>query len=307
MAIKPELKEWMDKLPLSDNVRTILAGEMEKDEVQKAMEQSMVPRSTFSKELDKKDQEVAAQRQQIEADKKAAAAAKQSYETYLASEQKRVNEFYDKNNKALIAEQNQRKAYETQLGKLVADGLITPEEATVAKTEFVPTQPVNPTPSPRYASKEELAQSLEQTQFQNVHAIARINDIADAHFDLFGTRLNRQELVQATLDAGGKKKVEEVWAEKYGVEARRAELQKAADEARIKAAVDEAVVRDRSERMIEGGNAPYSGLDDGQDKHLLSLFSSKDGVSRGLGVTPGVAKAVEAYRQKQAAGSVKTG
>ncbi len=306
MAIKPELKEWLDKMPLSDNVKTILNGELEKDDVQNKFLDVMVPRSTYSRDLNNKDQEA---RQLVEAEKKAALAAKQSYETFQANEQKKVNDFYKKNNDALITEQNQRKAYEARLGELVSQGLITSEEATVAKAEFTPAaQPLaTRDEAKRYVSKEDLAQTVEQTQFQNVHAIARINDIADAHFDLFGTRLNRQELVQATLDAGGKKKVEEVWAEKYGVEQKRQELSKAQFEAEKKAAIEEALVRDRSERMVEGSTAPYTGLDDGSDKHLLSLFSSKDGNHRGLGVTPGVAKAVEAYHQRQAASSVKSG
>lgn len=301
MAIKPELKEWMDRLPLSEEAKKLLTPELEREEVQTKFFETMVPRSTYSRDLNNKDQEVLTAKQQ-------ATTAKQTYDTYLATEQKKVNDWYAQHNKTLVAEQAQRKAYETRLGELVQQGLITQEEATVAKAEFTPTTPVSPAPDTRrLVSKDDLATVIEQNQFQNVHAIARINDIADAHFDLFGTRLNRQELVQATLDAGGKKKVEEVWAEKYGVAEKRAELQQAKIEADKKAAIEEALVRDRSERMMEGSNAPYSGLDDGQDKHLLSMFSAKDGNHRGLGVTPGVAKAVEAYRQRQAAGSVKTG
>jgi len=301
MPIKPELKEWMDKLPLSENVKTILSGELEKDEVQTKFLDSYVPRSSFSKELDKKDQEVQTAKQQIEAERKAALVAKQSYETFQQSEQKKVNDWYEKNNKALLAAQSQLKAYEARLGDLVSQGLITPEEASVAKTDFIQQQQAQPPVERKYVSKEDLDSTIGNTYIQNARNIAKINDIADAHFDLFGTRLSRDELVQATLDANeGSKKVvtiEEVWAKKYDVATKRAELQKAADEARIKSAVEEAVTRDRSERAISGDNAPYSGLDDSGNKHILSMFSSKDGKHRAMGVSPGVAAATEAWRQ----------
>jgi hypothetical protein len=220
-----------------------------------------------------------------------------------------VNKFYEDNNAALKAERDQRVAYEARLKDLVTQGLITTEEATVAKADFVAHQTAQPAiDTKRFVSKDDLDSTIGNTYIQNARNIAKINDIADAHFDLFGTRLSRDELVQATLDANeGSKKVvtiEEVWAKKYGVAEKRAELQKTSDEARIKSAVDEALVRDRSERAIAGDNAPYSGLDDGANKHILSIFSSKEGSSRGLGVSPTVAKASEAFRQRQAAGSV---
>jgi hypothetical protein len=315
MPIKPELKEWLDRLPLKDEVKSILNGELEKDEVQTKFFETMVPRSEYSKTLNAKDQEVAAQRQQLEVDQRAAQAAKQSYDTFKASEEKRVQKFYADANAQLAAEQAQRKAYERRLGELVAQNLITQEEATVAKQEFVPQAPVPPVaPEGRkYVTEDKLLEAVGTTQTQYVHAIAKINDIADAHFDLFGVRLNRQELVDKTLQLSKTNpgvKVEQVWAETYKVQEKQAELAKQAEESRIKAAVDEALVRDRSERAIAGDNAPYSGLDDPitGHKHILSIFSEKDGRSRGLGVSPTVAKAAEAYRQKQASGSAgKTG
>lgn len=300
MPIKPELKEWMDRLPISEEAKKLLSPELEKDDVQNKFFETMVPRSTYSKDLDKKDQEA---RQQIENERKAALAAKQSYETFQQNEQKKVNDWYAKNNAQLVAEQNQRKAYEAKLADLVRQGLIDPEEATVAKQEFIQQQQAAqpPAETKKYVSKEDLESTIGGTYIQNARNIAKINDIADAHFDLFGTRLSRDELVQATLDANeGSKKVvtiEEVWAKKYGVAEKRAELQKLAEEQRIKAAVEEAVVRDRSERAIEGGNAPFNGLDDSGNKHILSIFSSKDGKHRAMGVSPGVAAATEAWRQ----------
>jgi len=304
MPIKPELKEWLDRLPLSEDTKKLLSPELEKDEVQNKFFETMVPRSEYSKTLNAKDQEA---KQLIENERKITLMTKNSYDTFKANEEKRVREFYDATNAQLLAAQKQAKAYESRLGELVNQGLITTEEATVAKTEFIQQQIQQPPIERKYVSKEDLDSTIGNTYIQNARNIAKINDIADAHFDLFGTRLSRDELVQATLDANqGSSKVvtiEEVWAKKYGVDAKRTELSKVAEDARIKAAVDEALVRDRSERAIEGSGAPYTGLDDGGNKHILSMFSAKDGAHRGMGVSPSVARATEAYRQKQAVSS----
>lgn len=308
MAIKPELEAWIKTLP--EATQKLLMPEFEKEEVQKTIGAHFVPRSEVSKALDTKDQEVAAQRQQLEADQRAAQAAKQSYDTFKASEEKRVQKFYADTNAALANEQAQRKAYEKRLGDLVSQGLITQEEATVAKQEFTPVPAAQPpVETKKYVSKDDLESTIVGSYAQNARNIARLNDIASLHQELFGERLNQRELVETALKSEGNKTVEQIWAEKYGVEQKRAELQKAQFEAEKKAAIEEALVRDRSERAIAGDNAPYSGLDDPVTghKHILSIFSEKDGKSRGLGVSPAVAKATEAWRQKQATAGVGNG
>lgn len=302
MAIKPELESWIKALP--EDTQKLLRPELEKDEVQKIVSETVMLRSDYSRNLDQSKKEV-------ESAKLAAAqqaeAAKQGYDQFRQVEQERVNKYVTDTNQKLIQQQNQLKAYEDRLGSLVNQGLITQEEAAISKQDFIiqqQNQPVVQQPDRKYVSEEVLRKTSDELKGYGVSATAVINDIADAHFDLFGQRLSREELVAKTYEVNEKRrllkqpemKVAEVWRAIYDVDKKREELQKTSDDARIKAAVDEALVKDRSERAIAGDSAPFSGLNSNGDKHLLEIFSSQDGKARSMGVSATVAKVIEARR-----------
>lgn len=70
-----------------------------------------------------------------------------------------------------------------------------------------------------------------QTVAKEGQAIAMATEIAQEHFDLFGKRLPMKELHAEAVKLG--KSVEELWLTKYGVQAKRDELNKTAEDARI--------------------------------------------------------------------------
>lgn len=311
MPIKPELKQWMDSLPLSEDVKKLLSPELEKDEVGKKVLETVMLRSDYSRALDQKTQEVESFKQQATREVEA---KKAGWDSFKATEEAKAKKFYE-DAQAQIRQANADKAaYAQRLSDLVAQGLINAEEAAIAKTEFNQRtdagtqiqQPVSQ-PAAKYVAKDEVQQLIGNTHLQNVQASARINDIADAHFDLFGVRLNRQELVEKTLEVNRQRRalgqdevyVQDVWRSVYGVDAKRQEIEQIQRQKEKEEYAAEQVTRALSERAQAGDSAPYSGLDSNGDKHILSIFSSKDGKSRGMGVSPTVAAAAQAYRDNQ--------
>lgn len=302
--MKPSLQKWFDTLPIkSEEARNALKTQLEDPEVEKIVEESVMLRSDYSRTMNEGQQKVQKALQDAEQ-------LKTSYATFRQQEEAKVQQFYKENRAALAKANAEKTAYATRLTALVNEGVVSPEEAAIAQDEFLAAQNAaalrdanagaNPDPVRKVVTEEKLKEALGSSQTQFVHAIGTINDIADRHFDLFGKRLNRAELIQATYAAGGNKTVIDVWKEKYGVETREAELAAAAHKKELDDAIAEALVRDRSERAIAGETAPYSSLDSGGDKHILSIFSAKDGKARAMGVSPAVAKASEAYRRNQA-------
>lgn len=319
MPVKPELKTWMDSLPLSEETKKLLAGDLEKDEVQKVVSETVMARSDYSRKLD----ENKTLQTQLENDRKATNDERTAVTRWKQEEEARVKKWHADNQAALAKEANQKKAYEAKLAKMVSDGWITPEEAQISNADFIANQPITQSQPVdrdgrgRFVSPDDLIAANAETRNMSVHAIAKINDLADQHFDLFGTRMNRQELVDLTLqmaeDARVNRraipKVEDVWRVHYKVDEKREEVRQAKIDLDKKAFAEEAVIRDRSERALAGDNAPYTKLDDkAGNQHLLGLLSnSKDGSARAMGVSPTVAKAVEAYRSGKLGSGTSTG
>lgn len=281
MALKPELKSWLDQVgpKLSENVRTILAGELERDEVATVWRDTVMARSDYSRAQDELRRD--GERLKAEADLKAREA-----EALLAANQKwraDNSEAYEQALKAKELADAELAAHRARIQALAEQGLIDPNDPTLAATKRAnggadPAKGTNGTS--KHLSQEELDALLAKkeaamaTSFAD--AFTYFEDLADEHLALTGQRLKRTELL-AELKKNPNANLQQVWEQKYDIPKIRAELAAKAEQEKIDKAVAEAIAKDRSERAVDAHSFRPRDLDsDSENKHILSLFPDQN-------------------------------
>lgn len=100
----------------------------------------------------------------------------------------------------------------------------------------------------KFLSKEDFEKEQRKVAAAQTAYFGEVLEIGDEHRDLFGSRINSSQLIQDAIAAG--KSPRAFWEEKYGVQAKRDEINKTADEKRIA----EAEKRGYEKRLSEEAN-----------------------------------------------------
>src|SRR4030095_1198363 len=275
--MKQELKSWFDQVApkLSENVRTIITAELEKnEEAANVLRDTVMARSDYSRaqdELRKEKETAQAARQQSEA-------WYNTLNTWKTDQEKLVAEAIEAK-KLADAELASHRA---RIKALAEQGLIDPNDPSLQEVH-------KPTPAGSAAAVqssltqeaiEALLAKKEAAMGSNfADAFTFFEDLVDEHYQLFGTRLKRQELL-ADLKKDPNSTLQQVWEKKYNVPQVRQELAEKAIQERIAKATEEAIAKDRSERATDAhAFRPRDMESDGENQHILSLFNSNANVA----------------------------
>ena len=172
----------------------------------------------------------------------------------------------------------QKKTYETNWAKanteynaMLADLASTQAEKAAAATKLkeaedklATTQLIDPA---KYISVDAYKSDMQKFAAGQTAFIGDVLEITDEHRDLFGTKLNPNQLMKEALAA--QKTPKEYWTEKYAVPAKREEVAKTADDARIAAIKAEA----KKEALAEYSNPSSRPLRDSD----RPFYESSDG------------------------------
>ena len=270
MALKPELKSWLDQVgpKLSENVRTILSTELEKEDIATVWRDTVMARSDYSRSQD----ELRREKEAAEAAKKQSEAWYQTLTDWRNTEEKKVTEAIEAK-KLADAELASHRA---RIQALAEQGLVDPNDPSL--------QQMNK-PNGNGTTKEQpgltqealealLAKKEAAMGSSFADAFTFFEDLADEHFQLFGKHLKRTELL-AELKKDPSSTLQQVWEKKYNVPQFRQELAEKAVQERIAKEVAEAVAKDRSERATDvHAFRPRDMESDGENQHILSLFNT---------------------------------
>lgn len=271
MALKPELKSWLEHVgpKLSDNVRTILSQELEKDDVAAVWRETVMARSDYSRAQD--DLRKEGERLKTEAEE-----ATRKAEAWYSTNTKWREDNEAKHNEALKAREQadaELAIHRAKIKVLAEQGLIDPEDPAFKLVG----QPITKAePKGQYLTQEALDALLakkEAAMGSNfADAFTFFEDLADEHFQLTGQRLKRQELLEE-LKKSPNSNLQQVWEKKHNILQVRADIAAKAEQERTQKAVAEALAKDRSERATDAHAFRPRDLDtDSENKHILSLF-----------------------------------
>lgn len=297
MALKKETMEWLKNLPLGVEARTVLDKEMETNEaVGQELQRALMARSDHSRAMNEIQQKETQLKQDADAAMaKANALLNSNVEWRKDNEQLVARAITDAQQKGAILARVQQ-----QLTVLQQQGY------PVDPTEIfgVQTQPNNPylqspdggfrygappesKPAPKVLTQEQVQELLSRQEQQFAFAMANFEDLADQHKRLFGTNLNRSELVKDMLEKN--RPLDQVWRDKFGVDAKEKEIAEADIQKRIDTAVAESRTTLLSERAASPGfPAPSLGQD-----HILNILKPT-GVT---GSSDAVKAAVSSYNK----------
>lgn len=251
MALK--LAEWAKKVGLSDEafekVKDILAHSEE------AIGKGYLAQEDYSRQMDERQKAYDEQVEGLNSQLKAVAD--------LRAEAQKEREETGKAGKALEARMQKAEAQRDALvGRLEKDFGVSRQDLVSDLGDLQP-EPKRGDSAPDFEAL--LAKSrTEAMQLANrtLDAGFEIDDLLDEHQELFGKRIRRAELAAKIREVAAQNpKVtnREVWEKTYGVAAKRDEIAKATRQKDIDAAVQEALVKDRTDRMMNpdrGGQAP---------------------------------------------------
>lgn len=239
---KADLQKWMDDLVkagnLSEEQAKLLSGTLEKPEVIEFVGGSMLRQEDYSVHMN----QLAEDRKKQEKDYKTRDDEVTRFQTSLVTFKGEADKQVTEANKRVTVADQARESQAQRIQSLAAQYGIEDAELTVAVVASNP--PANP-PSggaaPSGISDEVLKGYVKSEDFNKgarhyVDLTAVLNDMADEHVELFGTRLSRKELVDEALSTG--KTIEQVWEAKYNVTERRTQLVKESAEKHDKELVD---------------------------------------------------------------------
>lgn len=159
------------------------------------------------------------------------------------------------------------------------------------ETPHIPAQAAQPQiDTSKFITRESLAQTARDAALLE----GIMGDLADEHRELFGTRLNRAELVREAIASG--KTVEQQWADKFKVSDKRSELSNAAIEKRI---ADAVAAKDAELRSTLPNAMLPRDVDRNNPMTSHKIFSNAKVMSGGHEETPaptGVSAAVAAFQ-----------
>lgn len=264
MALKPEVKAWLDSLPLGKEAKEVLEKEAEREEVQVKLRETVLARSDYSRSMD-------ALRTQEQALKAEADTAKQRAESLIQANVKWRNDNQGvlakavedaKKKEAILAQAQQR------IQSLVDQGLpIDPRDILGDPSDHRGEPPQPLAPGKRVFNEDQMAELMKRKEMEFAFAMANFEDLADQHRRLFNESLNRKELVKEMLEKG--KTLEDVWREKYKVDDKEKELAEAEITERVQKAVAEERTKILSERYAPG--SPVAGIGLG-DEHIINVL-----------------------------------
>lgn len=270
MALKPELKSWLDQVApsLSENVRTILTTELEKEDVAKVWKDTVMARSDYSRSQD----ELRREKEAAEAAKKQSEAWYETLTNWRNTEEKKVAEAIEAK-KLADAELASHRA---RIQALAEQGLIDPNDPSLKVATNPPANMDQKTQNilTQEAIEALLAKKEAAMGSSFADAFTFFEDLADEHFSLTGQRLKRTELL-AELKKNPNMTLQQVWEQKYEIPKIRAELVEKSYKEREAKAVAEAIAKDRSERATDvHAFRPRDMESDGENQHILSLFNT---------------------------------
>jgi hypothetical protein len=175
--------------------------------------------------------QLAADRKKQEAEYVEKNAGADRFQASLVTFKSEADEAVKKANAQVTAAEQARASQTQRMQSLAAQYGIEDTELAAAIAAG-PAPAANPPvggPAPSGVSDEVLKGYVKAEDFnkgarQYVDLTAVLNDMADEHLELFGTRLSRKELVDEALSTG--KTIEQVWEAKYNVTERRTQLTK---------------------------------------------------------------------------------
>lgn len=239
MAISKETEEWLAGLEKEGGIPGSLSLELRQhlshakaDEFVRGSVLRQADYSRNSAETQRIKAEVEAMQGALEARE----AANQAWATELVQWKEGAQGNYEK----ALAE---REKAETKAAKAIgrlksrAAELGLNEEELIAELDMA-----NPNPQTTQTPPPDTSNFISRTEVQQTARDAAmldgiVNDLADEHNDLFGTRLNRTALIQEAFSKGGGKSLRQYWEEKYSVGAKQKENAEKVIDARIAEAV----------------------------------------------------------------------
>ncbi len=243
---KADLQKWMDDLVkagnLSEEQAKVLSGTLEKPEVLEFVGGSMLRQEDYSGHMN----QLAEDRKKQEKDYSDKDAEVTRFQTSLATFKTEADEAVDKANKRVTVAEQVRAAQTQRIQSLATQYGIDDAELTaaIAASPAPAANPPSGDGAPSSGVSEETlkgyvkAEDFNKGARQYVDLTAVLNDMADEHRELFGTRLSRKELVDEAVSTG--KTIEQVWEAKYNVTERRTQLAKESAEKHDKDLVDKA-------------------------------------------------------------------
>ncbi len=298
MAMSKETEEWLSALEREGGMSGASVLELKQhfshSKADEFVKGSVLRQSDYSRsmaEVQRLKSEAEAERQQLTA----AEEATRKYQTELVQWQQGAEPAFHKANKEReIAERKAANAVARLKSRAAELGLDETELLRdldiPASASVVPPAGGGNMDTSQFITRE----SLQKTAREVALLEGVVNDLADTHFDLFGKRLNRTELIKAATTSG--KSVEQYWNETFKVEEKRAELANVAVEKRI----SEAVAAKEAELRSQIPNAMLPRPDDVFSRHKIfsneSLMkTSREEQGRESGRPNGVSAAIAAF------------
>ncbi len=241
---KADLQKWMDDLVKAGNLNEeqakVLSGTLEKPEVLEFVGGSMLRQEDYSGHMNQLAEDRKKQEKDYKTKDDEVTRFQTSLVTFKSDADKAVAEA-DKRTAAAVQAQTAQaqriKTIATQYG--IEDAEL--ETAVAASSGSAANPSSGDGASSSSISAETLKGYVKEDVFNKgardyVNLTAVLNDMADEHRELFGTRLSRQEIVNEALETG--KTIEQVWEAKYGVTERRTQLTKESADKHDKELVD---------------------------------------------------------------------
>ena len=203
------------------------------------------------------------------------------------------------NQRALEAEKTKAYALEQRMNAVATQYGVDPKEWGLDGEQKPPETKPDPSKlDERYLARTE-AEKIAAELRTAPYIAAEIEDIVDEHRSIFGSGLNRRELVAAAIK--NKKSLRDEWAEQYKVADKRKELQEKEIENRIKARVDEERTKILSEHKLPVTRGAEHGSPILAMRSDLKLEGKERGASNESGA---VDAAVSAYNTGKYRGAV---
>ncbi len=230
---KAELQTWMDGLvkagSLSEEQAKALSGTLEKPEVLEYVGGSMLRQEDYSAHMN----QLKADRKKQEDEYTEKNAGADRFQASLVTFKSEADDAVKTANARVTAADQARTSLTQRVQSLAAQyGIDDAELAAAIAAGPAPAAnpPAGSPAAPSGVIPDEVlkgyvkAEDFNKGARQYVDLTAVLNDMADEHMELFGTRLSRKDLVDEALSTG--KTIEQVWEAKYNVTERRTQLTK---------------------------------------------------------------------------------
>lgn len=301
--MQDETKQWLEELKKSGELSDEAVADLTKvfeasPKADEFVKGSALRQSDYDKHMDKLKTDRETQEKEYAAKNTEVETFRNSLVDFKTTADKSVEEA---NQKAASATQ-QLADSSRRVGELAAQYGIDDAElktalaATPSTTPAPGVTPVNGNPAPDALKGYVTEKTLNEYGRVSVDVSADLNDMADKHFDLFGTRLSRRELQDEALKTG--KTLTEVWEQKYSVSERRDQLAKESQEAHDKKIRDDAVTETEARVRSDMAMPPQARRDPNSSSPILNReFKPEIGPENPQARQQRVLAAVESYNR----------